>query len=115
MRPVLSEPARRWLTAAEDGLARGTLRIGMLPLEVEAIYHLGFLHGSSVGRARDAEQQRQLDQAYLAAYSAKDRAAEYQRRLDRHFQEQDRLFFAEPMIVGPAPQPVQLHTAKEAA
>lgn len=90
----------RWL----DGLMRGDLHLGDLPLSVEAFYHAGWAAAITYARQQAREYEQRLDLAHLQAYSPKDRAELLQRRLDNHFAQQDALFFAEPQLEGPAPR-----------
>lgn len=95
MRPVLSEPARKWLTAAEDGLMRGAINLQDLPLEVSALYHLGRLEGMRYAAEQAREYEHKLDLLYLQAFNPQDRAKELQRRLDAHFRAENERFFTE--------------------
>lgn len=61
MRPVLSEPAQKWLRAAEDGLTRHTLRLQDLPLEIAAFYHLGYHDARQLAAAEIQRLERDLN------------------------------------------------------
>lgn len=102
-RLTISDTAARHLDRWLDGLMRGDLHLGDLPLPVEAFYNAGWAAAVTYAQEQAREYEHRLDLAHLAASSPKDRAELLQRRLDRHFAQQDALFFAGPEIQGPAP------------
>lgn len=61
MRPVLSEPAQKWLRAAEDGLTRRTIPLQDLPLEIAAFYHLGYHDARQTAVAELRRLERDLN------------------------------------------------------
>lgn len=101
-RRMISDTAAHHLDKWLDGLMRGDLHLGDLPLPVEAFYNAGWAAAISYAREQAREYEHRLDLAHLQAYAPKDRAELLQRRLDNHFARQDALFFAEPQIQGPA-------------
>lgn len=101
-RQAISEIAARHLEAWLDRLMRGDLHLGDLPLPVEGFYYAGWAEGMAYAFQQARHYEHRLDLAYVQAYTPKERAQEYQRRLDKHFAEQSARFFAEPQIHGPA-------------
>lgn len=98
----VSEVAARHLDKWLDQLMRGVLRLGELPLPVEAFYHAGYLDGMAHAAAQARDYEHKLYLAYIAAYSPKDRREEYQRRMDEYFAAESERFFTEPQHSGPA-------------
>lgn len=90
----ISEVAAGYLERWLDQTMRGELALHRLPAPVAAWWFAGYAEGIAHARRQAAEYEHQLDQLYLAAFSPKDRAAEYQRRLDEHFRLEDAAFFA---------------------
>lgn len=101
-RQAISDTAARHLEKWLDQLVRGDLRLGDLPLPVEAFFHAGWAEGMAHAAEQARQYEHRLDMAYLAAYSPKDRRAEYLRRLDHHFAEQSARFFDDTPVEGQA-------------
>ncbi|MBC9943789.1 hypothetical protein ICL81_04515 [Leucobacter sp. cx-328] len=95
-RLTISDTAERYIESWADQVERGELSIASLPRSLQRLIFIGFADGLAIAKQQAAEFEHQLDQAYLQSYSPKDRQEELQRRLDRHFAQQDALFFAEP-------------------
>lgn len=91
---IISEAATRHLDLWADLLQRGELAIQQLPPALQQYVSIGWAeaHLMAVAQARDYEHQ--LDRMALALLNPKDRAAEYQRRLDQHFRLEEQRFFA---------------------
>lgn len=89
MRLRISSTAEHHLDQWANALITGELHLGELPLAVEQFVWIGQLETRRLTR----EYEQRLDLAYLQAYSPKDRAAEYMRRLQQHFTEEDHQFF----------------------
>lgn len=102
MRAALKEITERRLDALFHALQSGELHQSELPLAVEQFYQLGIIHGVTALQQQAREYEHKLDLLYLQAYSPKDRAEIYQRRLDQHFAQQDAIFFAEADTIDPA-------------
>lgn len=98
----ISEVAERTLERWLDLTMRGELALDRLPVPVAGFYHAGWADRHQQAVAEQREHEHQLDIAYLALANPKDRAAEYQARLQRHFEAEADRFFAEPYIEGPA-------------
>lgn len=94
-RLTISDTAERYIESWADRVERGELSIADLPRSLQRLIYIGFADGIAVAKRQAAEYEHRLDQAYLQAYSPKDRREELQRRLDRYFAQQDALFFAE--------------------
>lgn len=94
-RQAISDTAARHLEKWLDQLVRGDLRLGDLPLPVEAFFHAGWAEGMAHAAEQARQYEHKLDRAYLWAFTDKDKRAEYQRRLDHHFRLEDVRFFAE--------------------
>ncbi|GAB2562841.1 hypothetical protein [Leucobacter ruminantium] len=92
---TISEVAERHLDQWADAVQRGELSIWQLPLAVQQFISIGWAEGMAYAAEQAREYERQLDRAYLAAYSPKDRREEYQRRLDEYFQTEDEQFFSD--------------------
>lgn len=83
-----------------DALQRGQVLIQDLPSAVSAWYFAGEAAGRA-SRQSEIDQlvrayEQKLDMAYMWAFTPKERREEYQRRLDKHFKDQDAAFFAAP-------------------
>lgn len=91
---IISEAATRHLDLWADQLQRGELAIWQLPLALQQFVSIGWADGMAHADRQARDYEHKLDLAYLQAYSPKDRAAEYQRRLDHHFQLEAAAFFA---------------------
>lgn len=94
MRLTLLRPTAQGLDQLFHRIEAGELSIGQLPLEVEQFISLGWAEGKLLADQQVRDYEHRLDLAHLAAYSPKDRAAEYQRRLDQHFRLEEQRFFA---------------------
>ncbi|WP_458838481.1 hypothetical protein [Leucobacter sp. HY1910] len=79
-----------WFTA----LDRGELALWQLPPAVAQYVYMG----EALGREPLLQQIRRLeheaDLLYLAAFSPRERAAQYRARLDQHFRLEEQRFFA---------------------
>lgn len=101
-RLAISDVAERHLDQWADAVLRGELSIWQLPIAVQQFISIGYADGIAYARQQAAEYEHHLDIAYLALANPKDRAAEYQARLQLHFEAKAERFFAEPYIEGPA-------------
>lgn len=93
-RLTISDTASRHLEAWADQVTRGELSIADLPRAIQTFVWIGHADGIAVAKRQAREYEHRLDQAYLQAYSPKDRREELQRRLDQHFRNVDAAFFA---------------------
>ena len=100
MRLAISEVAERTLERWLDQTMRGELALYRLPAPVAAFYYAGWADRHQQAVAEQREHEHQLDIAYLQVYSPKDRAAEYQARLQRHFEAEAERFFTDPQFPG---------------
>lgn len=101
-RLTISEVAERHLERWLNQTMRGELPLDRLPAPVAAFYFAGWVERDRAAQAEAREAEHQLDLMALALLNPKDRAAEYQARLQRHFEAEADRFFAEPYIEGPA-------------
>lgn len=92
-RGVLPAAVSAQLEILEEQLLMGEIGLQDLPAPLAAFFHLG----AAEERARQAQRLQELehecDRLYLALANPRDRAAELQRRLDTHFEEEAQRFF----------------------
>ena len=101
-RLTISEVAERHLDQWADAVQRGELQIWQLPLAVQQFISIGWADGIAHARQQATEYEHQLDLMALQLLNPKDRANEYQARLQAHFEAEAHRFFFGPYIEGPA-------------
>lgn len=94
MKLTISEIATRHLDLWADQLQRGEIAIWQLPHALQQFISIGWAEAHLAAVQQAADYEHQLDRMALALLNPKDRAAEYQRRLDQHFRLEEQRFFA---------------------